>query len=112
MNIIRYILSATWFKELAERLFSKSPKFFVALRWITGFIGSLVGVAVFLNDIGTLVIPDWIIDNIQEIIIGLSVAFGFTFTPVKEPQKLSTTDDEKGEGGPGPGGTPTNPPKP
>lgn len=38
-----------FFAELLTRLFSKSPKFFIVIQWISGVIGFITGIPLLLN---------------------------------------------------------------
>jgi hypothetical protein len=80
MNILKYILSTQIFRDFINGIKEKSPKRYVALRYIAGLLIALAGAAYSLDANGILDVPDAVIKWMDVIFAALATTFGLSFT--------------------------------
>lgn len=80
MNIIKYILSSQFFRDFINGIKEKSPKRYVAIRYIAGILIALAGAAYSLDANGVYDVPDGIIEWMDVILSALATTFGLSFT--------------------------------
>lgn len=91
MNILKYILSSKFFRDFINGIKEKSPKRFIAIRYIAGVLMALSGAAYSLDANGIYDIPDSIINAMDTILSSLAVVFGLSFTAKQDKTENNET---------------------
>lgn len=92
------IKMATWFlKILVARIRSKSPKFYVTMRWIAGLLAFAAALLILAFKVNifhvTAEVSANIVDWCKQIGAALSAVFLFTWTGTVDPELLNLPED-------------------
>lgn len=84
-----------FFKELFQRLFTKSPTFFKIFSWISALAAALTGIPDFLKTFSIILPAPWDVLSNKVIAIASLAVFIMSNLTVKDATQIATAPDDK-----------------
>ena len=82
-------------KELIARFKMESPKMFITIRWVSFVLMLISSAAYFGSEMGAFTLNENLLTVADWLLKVPAGVWGLSFLPVKEPEKLQKTEEEK-----------------